>query len=352
MKLSDMAGKPLHTDAVDAAYTRVRGRLLIKDTLALGILEYLNALSDIVAKGEEKDRRKTVGEAATVMLDMWASLKAPGELTTDLMWFAGTEVFPNDEPTGELMGIPYISVALVNEFNLALYYKGDCVDSIEVQPQERERDTSPANAYRLGMTRTKGDGALKHVAMDDILYGGSAVSDAMGIDVAEGDDETVVTTFAPINVQGGMQMNATLDEYQEASSGTAVYPYQDMPLGLSYVALKLAGEAGEVAEKVGKLARDEGFWSDAGRLSGGCTRNLDRDDSSPRDDDRKPWNTANRMTTANRDALKKELGDVLWYVAAAARELGFDLSDVAHANLDKLHDRAARGVLQGSGDNR
>ena len=53
-----------------------------------------------------------------------------------------------------------------------------------------------------------------------------------------------------------------------------------------------------------------------------------------------------------REALKGELGDVLWYVASAARELGYDLADIAQANLDKLADRAARGTLQGSGDNR
>ncbi len=85
-----------------------------------------------------------------------------------------------------------------------------------------------------------------------------------------------------------------------------------------YPTLGLAGEAGEVAEKVKKVIRDKGgvFDNDA------------------------------------RAAIAKELGDVLWYVAQIASELSLDLSNVAQGNLDKLADRAQRGQLQGNGDNR
>jgi len=51
-------------------------------------------------------------------------------------------------------------------------------------------------------------------------------------------------------------------------------------------------------------------------------------------------------------ALKKELGDVLWFVATLSRRLGFSLSDVADANLTKLTSRKERGVLRGDGDER
>jgi len=51
-------------------------------------------------------------------------------------------------------------------------------------------------------------------------------------------------------------------------------------------------------------------------------------------------------------ALVFELGDVLWYIARLAAELGASLDDVARLNLDKLADRATRGVIGGSGDHR
>ncbi|MDP9344436.1 MAG: nucleoside triphosphate pyrophosphohydrolase family protein [Actinomycetota bacterium] len=105
-------------------------------------------------------------------------------------------------------------------------------------------------------------------------------------------------------------------DYQSLSRRTATYP--DAGDNIVYPTLGLAGEAGEVAEKVKKLIRD-----DAGVLS----------------DER-------------RAALAGELGDVLWYVAQVATEAGLDLQDVAQANLDKLASRAQRGVLSGSGDDR
>lgn len=107
-----------------------------------------------------------------------------------------------------------------------------------------------------------------------------------------------------------------LSEYQRQSRVTAVYPGAGE--NIIYPTLGLAGEAGEVAEKVKKMIRD-----DAGVLH----------------DER-------------RDAIAKELGDVLWYVAQVATEAGLDLDAIAAANLEKLLSRRDRGVLQGSGDDR
>ena len=87
---------------------------------------------------------------------------------------------------------------------------------------------------------------------------------------------------------------------------------------LYYPALGLAGEAGEVCEKIKKIMRDKG-----GVIS--------EEDSLE---------------------LSKELGDVLWYVSALACEINVALSSVAEENLDKLSSRQDRGKLQGSGDNR
>lgn len=106
--------------------------------------------------------------------------------------------------------------------------------------------------------------------------------------------------------------------YQDIAGKSAIYPGAGAFSGLAYCALKLNGEAGEFAEQVGKA------W---------------------RDDD-------GRLTAERRAKLKRELGDVLWYVARAAAELEYFLSDIAAENLRKLHDRAERGTLQGSGDER
>lgn len=103
----------------------------------------------------------------------------------------------------------------------------------------------------------------------------------------------------------------TFDEYQKFARSTAIYPPD---AGVIYPTMGLASEAGEVAGKVKKYIRDGGEF--------------------PVED------------------LKKELGDVLWYVAVLAAEFKIDLSDVAEANVNKLMDRASRNALAGSGDNR
>lgn len=121
----------------------------------------------------------------------------------------------------------------------------------------------------------------------------------------------------------------TFQDYSDAALALAIYPGRGEALGLSYVALKMNGEAGEFAEHVGKAIRDDRFGND------------DNETMSP------------VPLEADRKALlKKEIGDVLWYLAAAADELGSSLNEIAAENIAKLQDRKARGVLGGSGDNR
>jgi NTP pyrophosphatase (non-canonical NTP hydrolase) len=117
-----------------------------------------------------------------------------------------------------------------------------------------------------------------------------------------------------------MRWNLTLDEYQNYALNTWKGKLPGTELGRVYLALKLAGEAGEAAEKCGKLIRDKQGLID---ISGG-----------------------------DKHAIALELGDVLWYLSVLAGELGFTLEEVANMNLEKLRDREARGVLGGSGDNR
>jgi NTP pyrophosphatase (non-canonical NTP hydrolase) len=108
----------------------------------------------------------------------------------------------------------------------------------------------------------------------------------------------------------------TFDDYQKRSRRTAIYP--DAGRNLIYPTLGLAGESGEVAEKVKKMIRDDGGV----------------------------------MNEMKRDEIRKELGDVLWYVSQIATEAGLALDDIADTNLCKLESRMERGALQGSGDNR
>jgi NTP pyrophosphatase (non-canonical NTP hydrolase) len=112
-----------------------------------------------------------------------------------------------------------------------------------------------------------------------------------------------------------------LSEYQERAHLTSLKTRYgpDVQMGrLLYPTLKLAGEAGEFGEKVGKLLRDKG----------------------------------GQISVEDRDALADELGDVLWYAAEVATVLDVSLDDVAARNLEKLKSRSERGMLQGSGDNR
>ena len=107
----------------------------------------------------------------------------------------------------------------------------------------------------------------------------------------------------------------TLDEYQQHALKTA---NDERELEFYHRVLGLVGEAGEIAEKVKKLIRD----------GDGKAESLDKND------------------------MKKELGDVLWYIATIADYLDISLDDVAEANVAKLADRQKRNQLHGSGDNR
>ena len=127
----------------------------------------------------------------------------------------------------------------------------------------------------------------------------------------------------------------TLDLYQRIATKSAIYPGQGTSLGLTYVALKMNGEAGEFAEHVGKAMRDDGFLNIVvGKENYPVIYDHDR------------------LTASRKLLLIKEIGDVLWYLSAACNELGISLSEAATVNLEKLCDRSEREALQGSGDNR
>jgi NTP pyrophosphatase (non-canonical NTP hydrolase) len=106
------------------------------------------------------------------------------------------------------------------------------------------------------------------------------------------------------------------NEYQQKAYTTANYPnIKNNPI---YPTLGLCGESGEVAEKVKKIIRDNNSNFSDEKIS----------------------------------EIKKELGDVLWYVAALASELGIELNSIAETNIDKLYSRKKRNIINGNGDNR
>ncbi len=108
----------------------------------------------------------------------------------------------------------------------------------------------------------------------------------------------------------------TFETYQRESRKTWHVISMDHPI--VYPTMGLVNEAGEVAGKVKKIFRDQG----------------------------------GRITEADRQALKKELGDVLWYLTQICTELGLSLEEVAETNLTKLFSRMERGKIHGDGDDR
>ena len=102
------------------------------------------------------------------------------------------------------------------------------------------------------------------------------------------------------------------------AEGTAVYPDAGKHNAneLMYLTLGLSGEAGELANHVKKVYRDQ------------------------------------MPIQHKKDSIRSELGDVMWYTLMLCRVAGLDLRDVIESTLDKLEDRQSRNVLHGDGDNR
>lgn len=107
-----------------------------------------------------------------------------------------------------------------------------------------------------------------------------------------------------------------LNKYQATAKKTAIYP--NVGNNIIYPTLGLVGEAGEIANKVKKIIRDNG----------------------------------EKISEETRQSIKEELGDILWYVSQLAVELKVPLHEIAAGNLQKLASRQKRNTLGGSGDKR
>lgn len=108
----------------------------------------------------------------------------------------------------------------------------------------------------------------------------------------------------------------TFEEYQKESRKTAMYP--DAGKNFIYPTLGLAGESGEVAEKIKKVWRDNN-----------C-----------------------QLNEKKKQEIKKELGDVLWYLSQLATELNLSLENIALSNLEKTSLRNQSNKINGAGDDR
>lgn len=108
----------------------------------------------------------------------------------------------------------------------------------------------------------------------------------------------------------------TFDEFQKAAAKTAIYPEHSR---VFYPALGLAGEAGEVANKVKKIIRDD---------------------------------LGEKITDERLQQISEEIGGVLWYCAALCTDLGLNLAAVARENIEILASRQERGTIKGDGDKR
>lgn len=153
---------------------------------------------------------------------------------------------------------------------------------------------------------------------DKAIWVSNNMRDTYGVAEYREDEDRWVLRFSNLMIESkfwslGDEVVETFAEYQLAARKTAVYPEEHR---IVYPAFGLASEAGEVCDKIKKALRGD------------------------------------FETGLNYEGLKKELGDVLWYISILAEDLGFSLQEVAQANVEKLADRERDGTIKGSGDER
>lgn len=127
--------------------------------------------------------------------------------------------------------------------------------------------------------------------------------------------KTTAWNCLPKEFKEEVKKTMTLNEYQQAALETAVYPEE---YRIIYPALGMTGEAGEVADKVKKVIRDNN----------------------------------SEFTDDKKREIAMEISDVMWYCATLANDLGYTLEEIGIMNIEKLKSRKERGVIGGSGDNR
>jgi NTP pyrophosphatase (non-canonical NTP hydrolase) len=140
-------------------------------------------------------------------------------------------------------------------------------------------------------------------------------------------------------------LDYTFEQYAKDLTTARTKGYPMCGNNMVYPALKCAGEAGELADKIGKHWRNE-------------TKSLFENGYSQTNIEHGKISvpvfcmSAQSMSTELKIEIQKEMGDVLWYLWAMCEEMGIPLEQVAKLNVIKVSDRAKRGVVCSEGDNR
>ena len=172
----------------------------------------------------------------------------------------------------------------------------------------------------------------KYIGTEHLLLGGSRENEGVAAQVLmnlglklEDVREEILELIGVDHLPSPGAAAPYFDRYQEFTATTATYPGVGTrnDHAIVYCSLGLAGESGEVADKIKKLIRDKGGFE-----------------------------ALTNMSDETRLSLAKETGDILWYVARFAKELGYSLSEIAEMNMKKLSSRKKRGTIRGSGDER
>jgi NTP pyrophosphatase (non-canonical NTP hydrolase) len=131
----------------------------------------------------------------------------------------------------------------------------------------------------------------------------------------------------------------TFEEYSKALTAARTKGYPLCGQNMVYPALKCAGEAGELADKIGKHWRNESKLYIENGYKGEPKAEVF-------------CMSADSMRERFKLEVKKEMGDILWYLWAMCEEMGTTLDEIARINVEKVSDRAKRGVVCSTGDNR
>ena len=181
---------------------------------------------------------------------------------------------------------------------------------MEYIPSEAKRTLSEERKYELAKAKRILE-KFKKIESNTPMY----CTTYKGTKVCAKTEERLNEIVEQLKKTGKIMTNMTLNQYQEEALKTAIYPEDKK---IIYPTLGLTGEAGEVAEKVKKVIRDNN----------------------------------QEFTDEKKRQIALEISDVLWYCATLSHDIGYTLGEIGKMNIDKLASRQQRNKIGGSGDER